>query len=106
MKPDEQRIAISEACGYSKVGEPDCWHWLKDGEDAGTHMEHLPDYLNDLNAMQAAVDHMNATQPDNWNDEDFLVRLCGITSGRPHTATAAQWAEQFLKTLGKWKGEA
>jgi hypothetical protein len=60
MKPEEQRIAIAEACGWKFI--PEYYH----GEDQppefttvtpeGKHLcGHYPDYLNDLNTAHAAV---------------------------------------------------
>ncbi len=103
MKPEAQRIAIAEACGevWEKTYEFPI-QWKRNGVRVGPHIS-PPDYLNDLNAMHAVVDHLNATQPDKWNDEYFLQTLCGWTKGFPHHATAEQWAEAVLRTLNLWK---
>jgi hypothetical protein len=82
--------------------------------------ENLPDYLNDLNAMHVVEKSLS------WKDEGsstserrrYLMNLEAVISGpadrygdRPDRtlsvpfATAAQRAEAFLRTLGKW-GEA
>ena len=60
--------------------------------------QHLPDYLNDLNAMHEAekVIRERADRVDSYLDQ-----LDGAMSG-VH-ATAAQRAEAFLRTLGLWK---
>jgi hypothetical protein len=61
-----------------------------------------PDYLNDLNAMHEAeatlrfddrnhyIDRLGETYHDSWE-------FC--------TATAAQRAEAFLRTIGKWEDD-
>lgn len=100
MNNEAQRIAIAEARGFRKCeGRAG---WVNGGSHIYTVVG-LPDYLNDLNAMHEAVDYMNRTQPDNWNDEHFLVILYGWTDGFPHRANAEQWAEAFLRTLNLWK---
>lgn len=94
MNPEQQRIAIAEACGW-KTGyrDPEAWH-------------PLPDYLNDLNAMHEAEKILAED-----NREEYLNILYGVCN--PHSmindawnlncATAAQRAEAFLRTIGKWK---
>lgn len=128
MTPERQRIAIAEACGWTECRKTGClpsqiqgicplggcrsrpalspfkndnrqWYWL-------------PDYLKDLNAMhEAEACKLGATQ------RAWIVELSkathGDTSGRlclhyadvaaiAH-ATAAQRAEAFLRTIGKWE---
>ncbi len=112
MTPEAQRIAIALARGWTKrlvpsapngpknpYGEFQHTWWTNPG---GVESGAPPDYPSDLNAMREVIDHMNRTQPDGWNDEHFLLTLCGWTKGLPHHATAAQWAEALLRTLGQW----
>jgi len=97
MTPEQQRVAIAEACGW-KTGyrDPEAWH-------------PLPDYLNDLNAMHDAEKVLGEkririyaftlaqvldTSPTVDLDDQFL---------NIH-ATASQRAKAFLRTIGKWKG--
>ena len=93
MTNEEINIAIAEACGY-KTGyrDPEAWH-------------PLPDYLNDLNAMHDAEELFYA-KPDTLEGaermRDYSKWLCLIAK-YPLRATAAQRAEAFLKTIGKWK---
>lgn len=103
------RRAIAKACGIEDA------HWCADGllgskfvgwvgpDDNTGRSVNVPDYPRSLDAMHEAVDHMNKTQPDNWNDEYFLMGLCGLTNGFPHRATADQWAGCFLRTLNLWE---
>ena len=88
MNPEQQRIAIAEACGW-KTGyrDPEAWH-------------PLPDFLHDLNAMHDAEKVLVSLQ---W--VFYLRRLKTICnkSGWPIHATAAQRAEAFLRTIGKWE---
>ena len=104
MTPEQQRIAIAEACGW-KTGyrDPEAWH-------------PLPNFLNDLNAMSVALDTLNDDQQ--WQ---FIQHLNEITRNKDHSyaddwfiqdtdwtwrmvnATATQRAEAFLRTIGKWE---
>jgi hypothetical protein len=98
MKPEQQRIAIAEACGW--------------GVFANTRPTDLPDYCSDLNAMHEAEkvfwqidwsyrsifnDHLaniikkREVNRNEWNAETLL------------DATAAQRAEAFLRTINKWE---
>lgn len=114
MKPETQRIKIAEACGWTtnKRG-----NWVTPdfrcvSEIWGPHAigAFPPDYINDLNAMHEAEKSLNVKQIRNYAftlaivldtcpsvdlDEQFL---------NIH-ATAAQRAEAFLRTLGKWEDE-
>ena len=112
MTPEAQRIAIAEACG---------WTMFDAGPDSfGTHCEahcnrgqetilqrKLPDYLNDLNAIHQAE---QTIPPDSF--AVYLETLQRIIQSEHRfeienrfaafSATAAQRAEAFLKTIGKW----
>jgi len=99
MTPEQQRIAIAEACGWYFMD--DSWHY-PNGANAIT----TPDYLNDLNAMHEAVKSL----PQNLKPRYFAY-LCAVVSGaislngysEATEATAAQRAEAFLRTLNLWK---
>jgi hypothetical protein len=89
MIPKEQRIAIAEACGWTKG-----YDWSR-SDGIGV----LPDYLNDLNAMHKA---------EKWLIEDdqhaygcYCIDLQEEYGNTVHL-TAAQRAEAFLRTIGKW----
>ena len=104
MTPEQQRIAIAEACGWTdirpqKIGnDHDLWG-TKDGRRNRIH-----NYLNDLNAMHEAEIHAYKTQPAGWmlRYEEALSEVCSKAQ-YPHwcdwCATAAQRAEAFLRTL-------
>jgi hypothetical protein len=118
MNPEKQRIAIAEACG-----------WKPDDDGAGLNTWEaswtgnklyglrptfrpdktisnytvdcvVPDYLNDLNAMHEAEKVLTNEQ---------LEVYCNILHKPNHGvywaihATAAQRAEAFLRTIGKWE---
>lgn len=106
MKPEQQQIAIAEACGWAKcehlasldltTGIPPVNNPPKYGTYENGRAQ-LPDYLNDLNAMHEAEKVLTHEQFD-----DYYVRLC-IVMSRPYHATAAQRAQAFLRTLGLWE---
>ena len=115
MTLEQQRIAIAEACGweYCRYIEglrnvcgipPNSW---KGNYISGLDVAWTPDYLNDLNAMHEAEKIL----PDN-NQMKFRGELVDMM--RPKYgfesacllaihATAAQRAEAFLRTTGKWE---
>jgi hypothetical protein len=102
MTPEQQRIAIAEACGWKETEA-----WL-DGRrcferadiNAGWDFDSLPDYINDLNAMHDAEKVLTNEQ---------LEVYCNILHKPNHGVywaihtTASQRAEAFLRTIGKWE---
>ncbi len=107
MKPESQRIAIAEACGWKfylvNALQERVWHKSINGKWTDTdvaNFDQLPDYLNDLNAMHEAEKVLASR-------DEYVVLLRKACGGfNPVFATAAQRAEAFLKTLGLWKEEA
>jgi hypothetical protein len=115
MTKEQQRIAIAEACGFTKE-EP----WL-DGRDCWSHkdspmhvgFEEVPDFLNDLNAMHEAEG--SVIFADSSLAEEYGMRLgktyhprwfidvTGSQLAAMCHATAAQRAEAFLRTLNLWQ---
>ena len=95
MTPEKQRVAIAEACGWKtdKRG----LGWLS---PRGYYASE-PDYLNDLNAMHEA----EKTLTDKAHEEFRLnlYEVLGDDSRLIVSSTAAQRAEAFLRTIGKWK---
>jgi len=104
MSPEAQRIAIAEACGFINVR---MWSESCIGSmgvsDEGKYWGSLgvPDYLNNLNAMHEAE---KVIGPIKGIEFCYHLNEMGM-SGEWEilTATAAQRAEAFLKTIGKWK---
>jgi len=141
VTPEAQRIAIAEACGWKLVekkfprthgtatgyryekedgaalsgGGLFGWGWAGSQQVASSH---LPDYLNDLNAMHEAEKTLDSKPVDERSMYyDFLLLVTPgwppwLPSGEPPDsfemdwkivrATAAQRAEAFLRTIGKW----
>lgn len=132
MSPEKQRIAIAEACGWKSVGyslaglggyaprgyeqnplpspeaHPEDWR-LRFDKKIGEQWFSLPDYLNDLNAMHEAEKIL--TEEDQWKQILLLAgnpdetKMGLIELRKVVRATAAQRAEAFLKTIGKWENE-
>jgi hypothetical protein len=120
MKPEQQRIAIAEACGWTAREDiENFWRAV----DASGNMTHelwmsesnvweagIPNYLNDLNAMHDAEKVLTKA---NWGG--YAAELYRITDAHNHGispnhhwlavafSTAAQRAEAFLRTIGKWE---
>jgi hypothetical protein len=95
MNPEQQRVAIAEACGK--------WHsgWPHEYMNQADRLRHIPNYLNDLNAMHEAEKLLVRLQ---W--VSYLRRLqtlCDESVTWPIHATATQRAEAFLRTIGKWE---
>jgi len=108
MKPEQQRIAIAEACGWKFI--PEYYH----GEDQppefttvtpdGRHLcGYYPDYLNDLNEMHEAEKILTAQQRRSYVSYIFNLPVSECESNT--FATAAQRAKAFLRTIGKWEEE-
>ena len=116
MNPEQQRIAIAEACGWVReYSDVPTWDTsLKSYKPVRTMLfmrkekcfraENLPDYLNDLNAMHEAEKNLNLKQQMLYQGMIGKVtgNKCPALFGQIH-ATAAQRAEAFLKTLNLWK---
>jgi hypothetical protein len=101
MNEEQQRIAIAEACGFKARTDRHKPMWVTpDGKTLLTMPEHLPDYLNDLNAMHDAE---KVIGPIKGIEFCYHLNEMGM-SGEWEilTATAAQRAEAFLRTIGKW----
>ena len=108
MTPEAQRIAIAEACGYVfeelRVRTPYRTLFSRrrnngDGTYTDTTCKHLPDYISDLNAMNAAENVLNPSQ-----EQIYFEKLHEVSGGLAfYRATAAQRAEAFLKTLNLWE---
>ncbi len=105
MKPHRQRIAIAKACGFK------CSEY---SDELGQLVaEFTPDYLNDLNAMHEAEKVLTYEQAEEFVEQLYLADQKNNLAENPPpwrfnvaSATSAQRAEAFLKTIGKWEDEA
>lgn len=101
MRPGDQRIAIAQACGWTKIHGTHLVGYPSTG--AGDYFVSVPDYLTDLNAMHEAEKVLTDSQL-----VGFRIHLIRNSDGPSVEAamchaTAAQRAEAFLKTLNLWK---
>lgn len=87
-KEEKQRLAIAEYCGTDI--------YLND-----VLSDIVPDYVNDLNAMHEAEKSLALP----YRKEAYWLHLTEVCepSKEYWRATAAQRAEAFLKTIGKWE---
>lgn len=102
MSPEAQRIAIAEVCGWKVGGTRST-----DGTPLGNKPNKMntagcrvPDYLNDLNAIHEAEKTLTLQQEIAW------IHQLRLAAPFPYRATAAQRAEAFLRTIGKWQDKA
>ena len=114
MNPEQQRVAIAEACGWSHKTLDNETYWWHDENNkslppSDDGMRACPNYLNDLNAMHDAEKVLT-----NEQDLEYSCALEQVVEGRFVTnnsedmrrlrsATASQRAEAFLRTIGKWE---
>jgi hypothetical protein len=94
MNEQEQRIAIAEACGIVSKNQ---WGSLYKTRK-GVSIE-CPDYCNDLNEMHEAESFIMDDDPHAYG-----CYACNLYEEYGNTVhlTAAQRAEAFLRTVGKW----
>ena len=96
MNKENQRIAIAEACGWTDTP-------IVDGKYGQTDVpDYVPDYLNDLNACNEMEQVLTSGEREDF--KNILEVVCaGTTQWDRISATAAQRAEAFLRTIGKWE---
>jgi hypothetical protein len=105
MKPELQKIAIAKACGWKHdtrdlriAGIPieDSFPWISpDGERA--YPQQIPDYLNDLNAMLAAL--KSQTQAFRAEFDRLLHALAEEKQLLVTELEAKDWANCFISCL-------
>ena len=98
MTPEEQRVAIAKACGWTRF-VPETIQYTAQRKDG--KWGEIPDYPHDLNAMHDAESVLFKQ-----NDEtacEYEKTLNVMTTGWSWFATAAQRAEAFLRCLNLWK---
>jgi len=100
MNADKQRIAIAEACGWVRLGTN--WYMPNGaGATADGGANEPPNYPADLNAMQQAEGLL--FDSNEWSACKYEELLKRMTTSWAWHATAAQRAEAFLRTIGKWE---
>ncbi len=124
MKPEQQRIAIAQACGLKVIDVPFIPSQTKAAgcvftDAARTEWRKcypnscgvygVPDYLNDLNAMHKAERVLSEKEQRDYCFRLLLALVDGSVTNDLNDhfiflhATAAQRAEALLKTIGKWE---
>lgn len=120
MNPEQQRIAIAEACGwFAREDKDGFWRAV----DASGNMTHelwmsqrnvwsagIPDFLHDLNAMHDAERMLTQNQMIDYSRHIGKLVTSHLPASRAAwmdfgliNTTATQRAEAFLRTIGKWK---
>lgn len=113
MTNDEIRIKIAEACGWTHVEKEEGgaiygYPKTKPMFDS-CRLFKIPDYLNDLNAMHEAEKALTDEQDLEYSEslEQVVGARFNSKNGedmrRLRSATAAQRAEAFLRTLNLWE---
>jgi hypothetical protein len=100
MTEEQQRIAIAEACGWTPVQCRNCKPSVCTCDTDKPNPNTPPDYLNDLNAIHDATMILGIQQLCEM--ADWLHQITGFHTRIFH-APAAQRAEAFLRTIGKWE---
>lgn len=122
MSPQEQRIAIAEVVGWMAIVHhpeqrlSESGYKMKGGlwgTSPERTLKEVPNYLSDLNAMHEAVNKLKPDKMDEFCNcliYDVVRRYAVDTDGTVKdagfsviNATAAQRAEAFLRTVGRWK---
>jgi len=109
MNKEKQRIAIAEACGWTRKKGMRAWN--RPNNNGWDCLEQLPDYTNDLNAMHEAEKVLTPAQLRHYTNnhlytvviEEDADRSCADNFAQTTCATSAQRAEAFLRTIEKWE---
>jgi hypothetical protein len=117
MTNEQINAAIAETCGWTEIQEGDPWGTLIGKPNRRTYRDpwhgtedlfEIPDYCNDLNAMQASVLLSRCNLDLSYLYINNLCKACGVNHQYLCVAiihaTARQRAEAFLRTIGKWDG--
>ena len=115
MTPEQQRIAIAEACGWYDLVKQDVSLFGKhEPESQKTFELDVPDYLNDLNAMHEAEKVLPIDRQYEYGEKLRVISGNVGPKGGHFTPngfgcyalahlSATQRAEAFLRTLNLWK---
>jgi hypothetical protein len=113
LTPHQKRIKVAELDGYSSISDPTD-EWVASYEDNigdlpfnamvgrrnHTWLDLVPDYLNDLNAIQEAIENLDG--PTGNLFIAALIEVTGAVDGYARcliNATAEQRAEAFVLTM-------
>jgi hypothetical protein len=115
MKAEEQRIAIAEACGWTKTKSGKFWKHPNKNQTC-QHRYRLPDFPNDLNAMAEACKMLasqgwhciaNMGTDRTWEcfftkADDFGIIPCDKDFYGAADKLSGAMAQAFLLCIGKW----
>lgn len=104
MNPQKQQIAIAVYCGCvcPICGTREPPSYSPDDKFYSYCSAPHPDYLNDLNACHEMEKALSLDQKIQYDKHLAEHPDVGFTWG----ATAAQRAEAFLRTIGKWEDDS
>jgi hypothetical protein len=104
MKPEQQNKIIAKHCGWKQRDNVSDNYSTNGWLNPNNRWDYCPNFCEDLNAMHEAEKILFETieNPNKYFDE--LDEICEVIADTI-TATAAQRAEAFLKTIGKWEDE-
>lgn len=123
MTPEQQRIKIAEACGWTAEQDSN-GYWRAVNKKHGNAVElwlseqnvwsiGIPDYLNDLNACDGLINHMQTLGFDcvlvaegfprccTFIDQERDIEFKVISSRFTYSI-----CEAFLRTIGLWEEES
>jgi hypothetical protein len=120
MTTDQQRVAIAEACGWRCNGHPNqlaatvgwefAYQFVLTPEGKLVTHNSIPDYIGDLNAMHEAEKVLTQDQMIDYSRHVGKLVTSHLPASRAAwmdfkliNSTAAQRAEAFLRTIGKWE---
>lgn len=101
MTPNKINRAIAEACGWKPLPVPVGHGGIPLFDKEEWKEKTCPNYHGDLNAMHEAEGTLTPRQLETYWRE--LLALNGNHFPYALNATAAQRAEAFLRTIGKWE---
>jgi hypothetical protein len=102
MTPDEQRIAIAEALGWTEFISPANFS-TPIGKDVKGDFNFLPDFLKSLDAC-AEMEKALFKKGDQWTSYyEVLDEISDRDDNDSRSATASQRCEAFLRTLSLWQ---
>ena len=108
MKPEDINRAIAEHCGWQHKTHGTDTYWWNDNINDGELLS-LPNYNADLNEMHEAEKYLDEEQTITQIMLMLPPPFCDRPSWRGMAmllqATAAQRAEAFLRTVGKWNDQ-
>ena len=103
MTPEQQRIAIAEACGWEismKGMVPENHQHAKPPGGSWGYFDKVPDYLKDRNAMHDALSTLTDNQGIMFCY--FLNEMGIVGEWDILTAKLDVLAEAFLRAVGRW----